>query len=256
VAGAAAPQHPETTSPGETATQAAAELRDDRRPPTLEPPRRAPCGPAGPACWTARADLRIPSTSRTASTRKGEQPHPAVTNPIPLLRASLSFLVKQPGGLGCKLHSKCSKCAGSAAAPPLHRVPGFWGVGYGRTRETSDPSHTTVAPLNTYTFLKRSSTHTLPPSRHVDPRPPDPYPPTSRSDVTLHHTHLPCARVFLPAPWLPAVPHSLTRGLFFRVPLCGVHCAAASRCRHLHACAAGHASHSAQMSAAKAARAH
>jgi hypothetical protein len=32
-----------------------------------------------------------------------------VTNPIPLLRASLSFLVKQPGGLGCKLHSKCSK---------------------------------------------------------------------------------------------------------------------------------------------------
>ena len=56
---------------------------------------------------------------------------------------------------------------------------------------------------------ERSSTHTLPPSRHVDPRPPDPYPPTSRSDVTLHHTHLPCARVFLPAcgpslthPWL------------------------------------------------------
>ena len=41
--------------------------------------------------------------------RKGEQPHPAVTNPIPLPRASLSFLVKQPGGLGCKLHSKCSK---------------------------------------------------------------------------------------------------------------------------------------------------
>ena len=35
---------------------------------------------------------------------------PAVTIPIPLLRASLSFLVKQPGGLGYKLHSKCSKC--------------------------------------------------------------------------------------------------------------------------------------------------
>jgi hypothetical protein len=32
-----------------------------------------------------------------------------VTNPIPLPRASLSFLVKQPGGLGYKLHSKCSK---------------------------------------------------------------------------------------------------------------------------------------------------
>ena len=30
-------------------------------------------------------------------------------NPIPLPRASLSFLVKQPGGLGYKLHSKCSK---------------------------------------------------------------------------------------------------------------------------------------------------
>ena len=33
-----------------------------------------------------------------------------MTNPIPLPRASLSFLVKQPGGLGYKLHSKCSKC--------------------------------------------------------------------------------------------------------------------------------------------------
>jgi hypothetical protein len=41
--------------------------------------------------------------------RRRERPHPAVTNPIPLLRASLSFLVKQPGGLGYKLHSKCSK---------------------------------------------------------------------------------------------------------------------------------------------------
>ena len=58
---------------------------------------------------------------------------------------------------------------------------------------------------------ERSSTHTLPPSRHVDPRPPDPYPPTSRSDVTLHHTHLPCARVFLPA-CLRSLTHSLTRG--------------------------------------------
>ena len=33
---------------------------------------------------------------------------PAATTPIPLLRASLSFIVKQPGGLGYKLHSKCS----------------------------------------------------------------------------------------------------------------------------------------------------
>ena len=33
---------------------------------------------------------------------------PAATTPIPLPRASLSFLVKQPGGLGYKLHSKCS----------------------------------------------------------------------------------------------------------------------------------------------------
>ena len=68
-------------------------------------------------------------------------------------------------------------------------------------------------------------------------------------------THICRALACFCPPWLPAVPHSLTRGLFFRVPLCGVHCAAASRCRHLHACAAGHASHSAQMSAAKAARA-
>ena len=45
--------------------------------------------------------------------RKGEPPHRPrrPTNPIPLPRASLSFLVKQPGGLGCKLHSKCSKCS-------------------------------------------------------------------------------------------------------------------------------------------------
>ena len=34
-----------------------------------------------------------------------------MTNPIPLPRASLSYLVKQPGGLGYKLHSKCSKCS-------------------------------------------------------------------------------------------------------------------------------------------------
>ena len=33
-----------------------------------------------------------------------------MTNPIPLPRASLSSLVKQPGELGYKLHSKCSKC--------------------------------------------------------------------------------------------------------------------------------------------------
>ena len=66
------------------------------------------------------ARLRTLNTDRTRdsagrkvglrTTRKGEPPHPAVTNPIPLPRASLSFLVKQPGGLGCKLHSKCSKC--------------------------------------------------------------------------------------------------------------------------------------------------
>ena len=30
-------------------------------------------------------------------------------DPVALPRASLSFLVKQPGGLGCILHSKCSK---------------------------------------------------------------------------------------------------------------------------------------------------
>ena len=42
--------------------------------------------------------------------QEGGAASPAATNPIPLPRASLSFLVKQPGGLGCKLHSKCSKC--------------------------------------------------------------------------------------------------------------------------------------------------
>ena len=43
--------------------------------------------------------------------QEGGAASPAATNPIPLPRASLSFLVKQPGGLGCKLHSKCSKCS-------------------------------------------------------------------------------------------------------------------------------------------------
>ena len=31
--------------------------------------------------------------------------------------SSLSFLVKQPGGLGCKLHSKCSKCTLPQSTP-------------------------------------------------------------------------------------------------------------------------------------------
>ena len=42
--------------------------------------------------------------------KEGGAASPAVTNPIPSPHASLSFLVKQPGGIGCKLHSKCSKC--------------------------------------------------------------------------------------------------------------------------------------------------
>ena len=41
--------------------------------------------------------------------QEGGAASPAATNPIPLPRASLSFLVKQPGGLGYKLHSKCSR---------------------------------------------------------------------------------------------------------------------------------------------------
>ena len=63
-----------------------------------------------PSC-TLNTDRTRDSAGRKVglrTTTKGEQPHPAVTNPIPLLRASLSFLVKQPGGLGYKLHSKCS----------------------------------------------------------------------------------------------------------------------------------------------------
>ena len=34
-------------------------------------------------------------------------------DPVTSRLASLSFLVKQPGGLGCILHSKCSKCSKS-----------------------------------------------------------------------------------------------------------------------------------------------
>ena len=41
--------------------------------------------------------------------QEGGAASPAATNPIPLPRASLSFIVKQPGGLGYKPHSKCSK---------------------------------------------------------------------------------------------------------------------------------------------------
>ena len=69
-----------------------------------------------PSGWAASCTLETNRNRDSAgrkvglrTTRKGERPHPAVTNPIPLLRASLSFLVKQPGGLGYRLHSKCSK---------------------------------------------------------------------------------------------------------------------------------------------------
>ena len=41
--------------------------------------------------------------------QEGRAASPAATTPIPLPRASLSFIVKQPGGLGYKPHSKCSK---------------------------------------------------------------------------------------------------------------------------------------------------
>ena len=74
-----------------------------KRPPTWEPPRRA-FGPDGPACWTARADLQIPTTNRTTS-KEGGAASPAATNPIPLPRASLSFSVKQPGGSGTRLQT-------------------------------------------------------------------------------------------------------------------------------------------------------
>ena len=45
----------------------------------------------------------------------GRATSPAAKTPIPLPRASLSFLVKQPGGLGYRLHSKCSKCSAGLA---------------------------------------------------------------------------------------------------------------------------------------------
>ena len=49
--------------------------------------------------------------------KEGLAASPAALNPIPLTSALLSFLVKQPGGSGCRLahgnrlHSKCSKCS-------------------------------------------------------------------------------------------------------------------------------------------------
>ena len=80
------------------------------------------------------------------------------------------------------------------------------------------------------------------------PTPTGPIPPhlSVRRYVTSHTSAVRSRVSTLPGCLRSVPPHSLTRGLFFRVPLCGVHCAAASRCRHLHACAAGHASHSAQ----------
>ena len=51
-----------------------------------------------------------PETEPDGIIQEGGAASPAATNPIPLPRASLSFLVKQPGGLSCRLHSKCSKC--------------------------------------------------------------------------------------------------------------------------------------------------
>ena len=44
---------------------------------------------------------------------------PAATTLIPLPRALLSFLVKQPGGLGCKLHSEQSSKSSARLHLPL-----------------------------------------------------------------------------------------------------------------------------------------
>jgi hypothetical protein len=54
--------------------------------------------------------LKNPEYELDGSFQEGRAASPAATIPIPLPRASLSLLVKkQPGGLGYKLHSKCSK---------------------------------------------------------------------------------------------------------------------------------------------------
>ena len=52
---------------------------------------------------------RTPCVPRGRKAEEEGAASPAARNPIPLPRASLSFSVKQPGGLGYKLHSKCSK---------------------------------------------------------------------------------------------------------------------------------------------------
>ena len=90
------------------------ETTDDRQPwshPTTPHLR----GMAGPACWTARAqtyESRAEYELNGKYFKEGGAASPAATNPIPLPRASLSFLVKQPGGHGYKLHSRGSENGG------------------------------------------------------------------------------------------------------------------------------------------------
>jgi hypothetical protein len=63
------------------------------------------------------AGYRSRQISRPIDFPMGSRSLPMGSRSLPLPRASLSFLVKQPGGLGCKLHSKCSKCCLWAADP-------------------------------------------------------------------------------------------------------------------------------------------
>jgi hypothetical protein len=106
------------------------------------------------------------------------------------------------------------------------RVPGFWWVGYGRAGGTV---------VNPYppSFTARRPTPTGPIPPHLSVR-----------RYVTSHTSAVRSRV---SACLRSLTHSPVACLFFRVPVCGMHCAAASQSRHLHACAAGHASHGAQM---------
>ena len=121
--------------------------------------------------------------------------------------------------------------AGSRTAPGHSRlvrrggwVPGFWWVGYGRAGGTV---------VNPYppSFTARRPTPTGPIPPHLSVR-----------RYVTSHTSAVRSRV---SACLRSLTHSPVACLFFRVPVCGMHCAAASQSRHLHACAAGHASHGA-----------
>ena len=58
------------------------------------------------------------SLTHSPAARKEPERYPVIDTCL-LPRASPSFLVKQPGGLGYKLHSKCSKCSKCSKLPHI-----------------------------------------------------------------------------------------------------------------------------------------